>query len=143
LGVWRGCFPRAFIAGAGIGKSVLFEDERIHTGFIDRTSALAAGEFFASLAPEHPDRFDIMIDDGPRTAGAAVCLFENPFSRLKYRGFYMIEDTAFTDITRFKPCFKNSKYAGGLSVDCMLMSKPDENNNLVIVRGLKNRRFIG
>lgn len=134
LRVWRDCFPQAFIVGVDIDKNILFEEERIHTAFIDQTSPLEIANFFASLAPKYPDRFDIMIDDGLHTFEAVICLFENSFLHLKEQGFYVIEYMNSMDIPQFKIYFKYSKYADILSVNYMLMSKPCENNNLIIIR---------
>ncbi|MDR0685626.1 MAG: hypothetical protein LBF83_10940 [Spirochaetaceae bacterium] len=139
LRVWRDYFPQAFVIGADIDKEILFEDERIHTGFMDQTSPVEIANFFASLAPKYPDQFDVMIDDGLHTFEAAICLFENAFLHLREQGFYIIEDMAFTYIPRFKVYFKECKYSDSISVNYMLMSKPNEGNNLIIVRKYAKR----
>jgi hypothetical protein len=138
--VWRDYFPQAIIVGADIDKEVLFEEERIHTGFIDQTSPVAIAQFFNSLAPKFPAQFDIMIDDGLHTFEAAICLFENSFSQLKAHGIYVIEDMSLNDIPRFKDYFQHLPNAKHLTVNYMLMpmgtinSPLYKDNNLIIIR---------
>jgi SAM-dependent methyltransferase len=140
LRVWRDYFPNAIVVGADIDKDILFEDERIHTGFIDQTSPQEIDNFFASLAPKYPASFDIMIDDGLHTFDAAVCLFENSFSHLKEGGLYVIEDMNLKNIPRFKNYFNGCKYADILSVNYMLMSQsPNQDNNLIMIRKIAKR----
>jgi SAM-dependent methyltransferase len=140
LRVWHDYFPNAIVVGADIDKDILFEDERIHTGFIDQTSPQEIDNFFASLAPKYPASFDIMIDDGLHTFDAAVCLFENSFSHLKEGGIYVIEDMHIANIPRFKKYFNGCKYADILSVNYMLMPQSSsQNNNLIMIRKIAKR----
>jgi hypothetical protein len=134
LWVWRDWFPRAEIYGADIDRSILFDEHRIHTDYIDQTSPEAVATFFA----RHPGPFDIMIDDGLHAFESATCLFANAFSYLADGGIYVIEDMTLSDIPRFKRWFATRENAGQFTVSYMLMpitkADPEEANNLIIIR---------
>jgi hypothetical protein len=145
LKVWRDYFPKAVIIGADIDKNILFDEERIHTGFIDQTSPETIDVFFNSLAPNYPNQFDIMIDDGLHTFEAAICLFENAISHLQDNGIYIIEDIKWNDINQFKEYFNSYQNDNNFIVNYMLMSDSGDDNNLIIitkfcVRGNRRRR---
>jgi hypothetical protein len=92
LRVWRDYFKHAIIVGGDIDKDILFEEDRIHTAFLNQLDAEEIKRFFSSLEPNYPNRFDIMIDDGLHTSEAAICLLKNSFPYLKSGGIYVIED---------------------------------------------------
>ncbi len=89
LRVWKNYFPNAQIFGVDIDKSILFEEERISTHFMDQTNEESIRNYWSSLGQ---DEFDIMIDDGLHTFEAAVELFKNSYGFLKKGGKYIIED---------------------------------------------------
>jgi hypothetical protein len=135
LRVWRDYFKNAVVIGADIDKNILFEETRIHTAFIDQTNPEKIENLFHSLAPEYPNSFDIMIDDGLHTFEAGVCLFENSFQYLNKNGYYVIEDIHHTKIPQFEQYFASCKYKDDINVEYKTMYtkwKPD--NNLVVIQ---------
>jgi hypothetical protein len=135
LRVWRDYFKNAVIIGADIDKNILFKENRIYTGYIDQTNAEKIKNFFNCLAPEYPNSFDIMIDDGLHTGDAALCLFENSFQYLNRGGYYVIEDMNDGDISRIEEYFESRGNRNDIIVEYKTMStiwKPD--NNLIIIK---------
>jgi hypothetical protein len=104
LRVWKDYFKNAQIYGADIDKDILFEEDRIKTGFIDQLNKDTVDSFFDNfkITP------DIIIDDGLHTFEAAVSLFESSFKYLANGGIYVIEDISYVEsITKY---LKNSGY---------------------------------
>jgi hypothetical protein len=135
LRVWRDYFPKAVIIGGDIDKNILFEESGIHTVYIDQTSPKEIENMFLSLAPEYPNSFDIMIDDGLHTFDAAVCLFENSFQYLNKNGYYVIEDMDYNIIPQFEKYFSTYKNKNDIIVDYKLMyTKWRSDNNLIIIQ---------
>lgn len=135
LRVWRDYFKNAIIIGADIDKNILFQEERIYTGFMDQLSPEAIKNFFQSLSPEYPNQFDIMIDDGLHTLEAGVCFFENAFQYLGEEGFYVIEDVESQYIREFENYFKSCKNHDKITVHYEVMAnKTVTDNNLIIIR---------
>ena len=135
LRVWRDYFRNAMVIGADIDKNILFEEDRIHTAYIDQMNPQAIQSLFLSLAPEYPNMFDIMIDDGLHKVEAAICLFENAFEYLNKTGYYIIEDVSYKNIPKIEEYFNAYKNREKIIVNYILKYnkfKPD--NNLIIIQ---------
>lgn len=98
LRVWRDYFSNAVIYGADIDSGVLFEEDRIKTGYLDQTDPKTIHEYWDSFGNFTPD---IVIDDGLHTFPAAVVLFEAVWPKLASGGLYIIEDVAQHELGRF------------------------------------------
>lgn len=89
LRVWQDYFPKALIYGGDIDSSVLFNEGRIKTYYLDQTDPNSIGSFFQLTTQ---DEFDLMIDDGLHTFEAGWTLFNHSNHLLKQGGVYIIED---------------------------------------------------
>jgi SAM-dependent methyltransferase len=135
LRVWRDYFKHAVIVGGDIDKDILFEENRIHTAFLDQTKPEKIKTFFSSLKPDYPDSFDIMIDDGLHSHEAAICLLENSFCYLKPGGIYVIEDMYESDITVIDAWLQKNMPAGSMTIEHKMMGTQwNANNNLIVIR---------
>ena len=136
LRVWRDYFANAVIIGGDINHENLFDDDRIHAGYIDQLSPLVIKRFFMYFASKYTDAFDIIIDNGLHTFEAAICLFENSFQYLKNGGLYIIEDMhTIKDIPQLKYYFGNCEMKDQITVSykCLEKKSLKNDNNLVIV----------
>ena len=132
LRMWRDYFPSAEIYGADIDKKCLFEEERIHTCWIDQTLPEAVNDCFSRINKE----FDVIIDDGLHKAEAAICLFDNSINYLKEDGIYVIEDLSTQDIYKLQQHFSDKRQ---YSVKYAIMETLSNiNNNLIIVKKVKS-----
>ena len=132
LRVWRDYFPNASIFGADIDKGILFEEERIRTGYMDQTDATSIKTYFEGLGV---GAFDFMIDDGLHTFEAARSLFESAIEYLAPHGVYVIEDMHLWDLLKFEEYFRGKPY----QVDLVSLFRPTDKvdgNNLVVIRKL-------
>lgn len=157
LRAWRDYFHNAFIEGVDIGKDCLLEEERIKTYIADSQNTILCEQIFQS------NTYDIIIDDGLHTAKGQWNTFNNFFSRVRHKGYYVIEDLGgggdgtnlFEDYKEYlKPVIKDHQYYFGGNI---LIIKKDhskkgriyspnlflENNNLTIVTGLWNINRVG
>ena len=101
LKVWRDFFPSAHIWGADIDNRVLFEDERISTGYLNQLDKSSIENFW-QIASKHGEvQFDVMIDDGLHTVDAAINLFLHSVKYLRKDGYYFIEDLSYDQIQLF------------------------------------------
>lgn len=87
---WREYFTTADIFGGDIDRRVLFEEERIKTGFVDQTKPDLIENLLGSIG----GRFDLVIGDGLHQLEANRTFFDGAFKRLKEGGIYIIEDVA-------------------------------------------------
>lgn len=130
LRVWRDYFPNAQVYGADIDKAILFEEERIKTGYIDQLDPGAIAEYWKRMGVKD---FDFMLDDGLHTFEAGVCLFRHSVDLLAPDGLYVIEDVSAPDLLQFKRFFDPLDF----SVDYVVMHRPNlplSDNNLVVIR---------
>ena len=88
LRMWRDYFPNATVYGCDILESVLFEDERIKTFWVDQSSE----EILKERVPEL--EFDMILDDGSHLLPHMITSFKALWSRVKPGGYYIIEDMA-------------------------------------------------
>lgn len=91
LRAWRDFCVNAEVFGADIDQDILFQDQRIHTFFVDQTDPAA----FKVLAELIPSSFDLIIDDGLHAVDANIQTMIFALSRLKPSGWFVIEDIAF------------------------------------------------
>jgi hypothetical protein len=98
LRVWQEYFPKALIYGGDIDSSVLFNEERIKTYYLDQTDPNSIVSFFHLTAQ---DEFDLMIDDGLHTFEAGWSLFNHSNHLLKQGGVYIIEDVRPSTMKKF------------------------------------------
>jgi hypothetical protein len=135
LRVWRDYFHNAVVIGADVDKKILFEENRIHTAYIDQLNPEVIKKFFDSLNPEYPDMFDIMIDDGLHTFEAGTCLFENAVQYLNKNGYYVIEDIEYENIPQFEKYFASYKNRDDIKVEFKIMyTKWKRDNNLIVIQ---------
>src|SRR5689334_271687 len=130
LRVWRDYFPNAIVFGADIDSTILFEEARIKTFYVDQTSKSAIDELWRQIGVSD---FQLMIDDGLHKFEAGICLFENSVSKLAYNGYYIIEDVNPYDMLRYKSYFSQTKF----KVEYVSLYRPGiplGDNQLVVVR---------
>jgi hypothetical protein len=107
LRVWREFFPNAVIYGADIDRSILFEEDRIRTFYLDQLDPDTIRSFWEKIDVRD---FDFMVDDGLHTFEAGSCLFEHSKHYLANRGVYVIEDVAPRDLLRYKKFFDGKEF---------------------------------
>tara|TARA_B100001179_G_C18460906_1_gene347132 strand:+ start:60 stop:767 length:708 start_codon:yes stop_codon:yes gene_type:complete len=129
LRAWRDYFKNAQIYGADIDKSILKNEERIKTFFVDQTNSESIKKLFNSIGEL---KFDIILEDGLHEYNANICFFENSIDYLKNNGIYIIEDIFYKDKKKFLNYFKNKNY--NFSIVDIYHKKNIANNCLVIVR---------
>ena len=129
LRAWRDYFKNAQIYGADIDKSILKNEERIKTFFVDQTNPESIKKLFNSIGEL---KFDIILEDGLHEYNANICFFENSIDYLKKNGIYIIEDIFYKDKKKFLNYFKNKNY--NFSIVDIYHKKNIANNCLVIVR---------
>lgn len=88
LRAFRDFLPDARIYGADIDRSVLFEEDRIATFFVDQTDPSS----FSALAACMPTEFDLIIDDGLHAPNANLATLTFGLGQLKVGGCLVIED---------------------------------------------------
>lgn len=106
LRAWRDYFPNSEIFGADIDKSILFQERRIRTGYINQLNQISIQQLVKEF--DLVD-IDIVIDDGLHTFEAAISLFEVVSHKLTYEGIYIIEDIHPKEIEKFIKYFNNKK----------------------------------
>lgn len=90
LRMWRDFFPGAYIYGGDVDPTALINEDRIRCAQVDQTDAISIRSFWDTVRPV--GGFDLIVDDGLHTLGAAKVLLENSFSELRVGGIYTIED---------------------------------------------------
>ena len=129
LRAWRDYFKNAQIYGADIDKSILKNEERIKTYFVDQTNPESIKKLFNSIGEL---KFDIILEDGLHEYNANICFFENSIDYLKNNGIYIIEDVFYKDKKKFLNYFRNKNY--NFSIVDIYHKKNVVNNCLAIVR---------
>ena len=129
LRAWRDYFKNAQIYGADIDKSILKNEERIKTFFVDQTNPESIKKLFNSIGEL---KFDIILEDGLHEYNANICFFENSIDYLKKNGIYIIEDVFYKDKKKFLNYFRNKNY--NFSIVDIYHKKNITNNCLAIVR---------
>lgn len=129
LRVWRDYFPNAQIIGGDIDKSILFQETRIKTYYIDQTDPHSIQDFWNKV---DQDDFDLILDDGLHTVDAGIKLFAQSFKKLSPKGFYIIEDVGMHMMSDYMDYFRNK----ALKVEYINLIRPQTkigNNSLVVI----------
>jgi SAM-dependent methyltransferase len=130
LRAWRDYFPNSEIFGADIDRSVLFEEDRIRTYYVDQLAPDAIASMWSSIGVGD---FDLIVDDGLHTFDGGRCLFESSFDKVRPGGLYVIEDVAMTDMHRFRRYFIQR----GVQADYINLLRPENglrDNSLIAIR---------
>ena len=130
LRVWRDYFPNAQIVGGDVDKSILFEETRIKTYYIDQTDLQSIQSFWNKVDQED---FDLILDDGLHTVDAGIKLFTQSIKKLSPTGFYIIEDVGMHMLFDYIDYFKNKPF----KVKYINLNRPKTkigNNSLVVIR---------
>ncbi|MDB9746670.1 hypothetical protein OAB07_01195 [Candidatus Pelagibacter sp.] len=85
---WKEYFPNSLIFGADIDTSILANEERIKTFYVDMFSK----DIIFLMWKKINQKMNIIIDDGFHSFEANTIFFENSFDYLKDDGIYIIED---------------------------------------------------
>jgi len=131
---WREYFVNSEIFGADIDKKILFSDDRIKTFYCDQTNMNVIKNMWNE--PSLKEQFDIIIEDGLHTFEANVCFFENSIHKLSKKGFYIIEDIANVNISKFDKKINEWKIKyPNLTFKLILLKSTCNNcdNNLLVI----------
>ena len=85
---FREFLKNAQIYGADIDKTILFNEERIETFFVDQTDPTSFDKLEASM----PFDLDLGIDDGLHSPDANIATLKFGINRIKIGGWVVIED---------------------------------------------------
>lgn len=89
---WRNLLPDAFVYGADIDRSILFEEEKIKTFYCDQLDQTSIKELWER--PEIRDGVDILIEDGLHTLAANISFLQGSLDHVRPGGYYVVEDIA-------------------------------------------------
>lgn len=131
LRVWRDYFPNALIYGADIDKSILFEEERIKTFYVDQTSPESIDELWREISHKE---FDLLIDDGLHEFHAGIQLFTSSKEKIAPHGIYIIEDVSIEDLLKYYTYFSGQDE---FIIDYLNLYRPNKSlsdNNLILIR---------
>lgn len=132
LRAWRDYFPNSSIYGADIDKTILFEEDRIKTFFLDQTNKNYIMKMWSQI---NKSNFDLIVDDGLHTFKAAIILFENSIKYLKNNGIYIIEDVQNSDLIEFKNYLDQKLSLYNYNIMSLKKAKNiKSNNNLIEIR---------
>ncbi len=129
LRAWRDYFKNANIFGADIDKSILKNENRIKTFYVDQTNKDSIRELFKEIGKI---KFDIILEDGLHEFNANICFFENSIDYLSQNGTYIIEDIYYKDQKKFINYFKKTKY--NFSVIDIFHNSNISNNCLIVIK---------
>ena len=97
LRMWRDYFPNAKIYGCDIVSSVLFQEDRIKTFYVDQSDPKSLKNLVTSIS-EFP-YMDVILDDGSHQKDHQEISFQNLWSFVKPKGgIYIIEDVNVNNI---------------------------------------------
>ena len=128
LRAWRDYFVNANIYGADIDKSILKNEERIKTYFVDQTNSKSIADMFKNIGIS---KFDVILEDGLHEFNANICFFENSIKFLANDGTYIIEDVYYKDQEKFIKYFEKKKY--NFSIIDIFHHKNIANNCLIVI----------
>lgn len=130
LRVWRDYFKNAIIYGADIDKTILINEKRIKTTFVDQSKKKSISRMFKNFGVK---TFDIIIDDGCHRFDETIIFFNNAINKLSNTGIYIIEDIVPSQRKKFLKFFKSSN----LQVKLINFYRPKKNilsNCLITIR---------
>ena len=128
LRAWRDYFINAEIYGADIDKSILKNEEKIKTFYVDQTDPVTILEMFKKTGVKN---FDVILEDGLHEFNANICFFENAINFLSNDGLYIIEDVYYKDKIKFINYFKNTNY--NFSIVDIYHNENIANNCIVLI----------
>jgi len=132
---WKEYFQNANIYGADIDSSILFQEERIISLFCDQTNPQEIKFMWDKL----DKRMDIIIDDGYHNFDANLIFLKNSLSKLKYNGYYIIEDISEYDLHKWIseiPILE--KAYSGYEFSLVKLKWTHNDNSLLIIRNKTN-----
>ena len=88
---WSEYFPNATIHGADIDETILKNEEKIQTHYVDQNNPTSIQEMWNSPSLQN-QTFDIIIDDAQHNHQANITFLNNSLQKLKPDGTYIIED---------------------------------------------------
>jgi hypothetical protein len=135
LRMWREYFPNAYIYGADIDESILFQDDRITTAWVDQLEPNSIKRMYADFGYE---KFDLMIDDGLHTFEGGRTLYENSIDYLSENGIYIVEDVGPHDLVRWVTYFNNVETVNVRFVSLLESGLDRYNNNIIIITPVDN-----
>lgn len=110
LYAFREFLPNSMIYGADIDKDILFNEERIKTGFVDQMKPETFQTFLEGLG-DIP-KFDFIVDDGLHSTAANLNTLMFAISNLKVGGWFVIEDIGDNMVDNWRP------------IDCIMKKIP-------------------
>lgn len=117
------------IVGADIDKSVLFQEARIKTFYVDQLDAESVRRLWQSVGE---NEFDIIIDDGLHTVESTINFFSWSIGFLKPTGTYIIEDVTFQRLHGLMDFFHTNSYKISLFSAARVNQKVGDNILVVI-----------
>lgn len=129
LRAWRDFFKNANIFGADVDKSILKNEDRIKTFYVDQTDPKSIEKMFEKIGVK---KFDIILEDGLHEFNANICFFENSIKFLQDDGIYIIEDVYYKDQDKFINYFEKTNF--NFSIVDIFHEKNIANNCLIIIR---------
>jgi SAM-dependent methyltransferase len=128
LRAFRDFCPNAQVFGADIDKSILFDEDRIRTYYVDQTRLHSFDELYAHLSDA---KFDLVIDDGLHSPNANIATMLFALKVLKPSGFFIVEDITFSKIPIWQvvaallPANYSPKLIQGKAGLLFMIQKPD------------------
>ena len=107
LRVWRDYFKNAIIYGADIDKTILINEKRIKTTFVDQSKKKSISRMFKNFGVK---TFDIIIDDGCHRFEETKNFFINSINKLSQNGIYIIEDIVPSQRKKYLNYFEKFNY---------------------------------
>ena len=89
LRAFRDFCPNAELFGADIDHRILFEEDRIHTYYVDQTQTDSL-DLLSSKLSDRP--FDLIIDDGLHSPNANIATMILALRSLRSQGVFIVED---------------------------------------------------
>jgi|LauGreStaDraftv2_3_1035109.scaffolds.fasta_scaffold47545_1 hypothetical protein len=89
LRAFRDFLPRAAVHGGDIDRAILFQEDRIRTGFVDQLDLPTLDTLYTAMGSEP---FDLIIDDGLHALGANANTLLFALRSVRPGGFVVIED---------------------------------------------------
>jgi hypothetical protein len=133
---WRELFPRAFIYGADIDRTILFRENKIETFYCDQLDQASIRDLWD--LPALRGGVDIILEDGLHTLDANVSFLDVSLEHLRPGGTYVVEDICTDNIEKWRNLLETiySKqypdYEFALTILPNLVNHQD--NNLLIIR---------
>jgi len=119
---WRDYFPNAEIYAADIDRSILFDDQRIKTAWVDQRDPASVRAMWNAFGLTG---IDLIVDDGLHDAEANEIFLRESYDQLKVGGIYIIEDLRISKESIQSYELFISGYAG----DYAIISRPHDRND--------------